>query len=527
MTVTIDRPPPGHPPGGAGPSPEPQPERGRFSIEALQESRAARALMGVLLVAIVAGGVYAILLTFTGHFTNVDKIRAELPANSNAVGVAAPVEYRHITIGKVGSETQGPHGTIATQLEIYPQYLREIPKGVQAEVEPLSIFGNQYVNLVPPATPPAGHLAVTDFVGAFQGAPSSSLQGSVTQLYNLLTAIHPAQLDTALTAFATALNNEGKQLGQTLAGASDYLQAIVPSLPTANSDFKLLGPASQELNQAAPNILGTISNSTVTARTITSDEAALKNLLTQSSASIGDLAGILSTVKVQLPALLNESGPLLRDITQSPNELSQTLSGLTEFASAVAAAEAHGPFLSVNSNLPIADINAGVNAALGYDNPASLNAALGGTVNPPTYTSANCPQYPGQSNPYCGVGGNPDAQPLSPPPGYTVPPAQPAASGAGSSPAPAGQAQPASAASRQDPPSTGPSSSPQSPTTAMMAASSADPYMAELKAAQSVASALNGGRPPAQPGLANLVLVPLLSSLTAQPGVGAPGGGQP
>jgi len=48
----------------------------------------------------------------------------------------------------------------------------------------------------------------------------------------------------------------------------------------------------------------------------------------------------------------------------------------------------------------------------------------------------------------------------------------------------------------------------------MMAASSADPYMAELKSAQVVAAGLDGGHPPAEPGLADLVLLPLLSSLS-------------
>lgn len=470
-------------------SPEPEP-RGRFSLESLRESKPARAGLGVVLAVVIVGVIYLIVLTFTGNFTDVVKINAQLPPGSNAVPVSAAVEYRNVTVGKVGSETETPNGNVAVQFLIYPQNLAKIPKGVMAQVSPLSIFGNQYVDLVtPPHTSPA-HLERGDFIPPFSGSPSTSLQGTVSQLYNLLNAIHPADLDTALTAFATALNGEGHALGQTLSGTSNYLgQAVVPNLPTIKSDLNLLDPVSGELNQAAPDVLGTLSNSAVTAQTITSQEAALHQLLTAGSNAVGQFGGVLQKVRVSLPALLNESGPLLSDITQSPTELSQTLSGLTQFASAVAAAESSGPYLSVHANLPVTDISAGVNAALGYNNPASIAQALGSAVNPPTYTSANCPQYPGEANPYCGVGGSPDAQPSltqSVPVSALSTPSRSAATSPAGADSNAGMAP---------------------------AGSSAGPYAAEVQAVQAIAAALNGGHPPAAPGVATLVLLPLLSSM--------------
>lgn len=487
-TTLTDRPVP--PPEGT-----PQ-ERGRYSVESLRESRPARAVLGVVLAVVVVGVIYLIVLTFTGHFTNVVRINAQLPQGSNAVPIAAPVEYRNVTVGKVGSETQAPNGGVAVQFLIYPKNLPRIPRNVQAQVAPLSIFGNQYVNLVPPATPGTGHLQRGDFIVPYSGAPSTSLQGTVTQLYSLLHAVHPASLDTALTAFATALNGEGRALGRTLAGTSRYLgQAVVPNLATIKSDLKLLAPVSGEVNQAAPNLLGTISNSTVTARTITSEEAALHQLLTAGSSTVGQLGSVLQRVQTSLPSLLNQSGPLLADVTQSPTELSQTLSGLTQFASAVAAAESSGPFLKVNANLPVTNISAGVNAALGYNNPASITQALGSMVNPPTYTAANCPEYPGETNPYCGVGGSPDATPVG------------AASVPASITAPVAGVNAASAHRSATPTS--------SPATGMALDASSAPYSAELQAAEAIAAALNGGRPPASPGLAAVVLMPLLSSITS------------
>jgi phospholipid/cholesterol/gamma-HCH transport system substrate-binding protein len=492
VTATATRPAPAPPPAPKSP----------VSIEGLQESRTARALAGVVLAGMVAAVVWAIVAAFTGTFTDVVRIRAELPPGSNAVPIAAPVEYRNVTVGKVGSETQAPNGGVAIQFEIYPGNLGRIPQGVQAQVAPLSIFGNQFVNLVPPQAQTAGHLRAGDFVGPYTGAPSSSLQGTTTQLYNLLNAIHPADLDIALSAFAQALNGEGTALGKTLSGTANYLgRAVVPNLANMQSDIALLSPVNDALNRAAPDVLGTLSNAATTAETITQQEKALHSLLTNGTSAVGQFAGILQQVQTSLPELMNESGPLLADVTQNPDELARTLSGLTQFASAVAAQEQAGPFLSVNVGLPVADISAGVNAALGYNNPGSVDAALGPAVNPPTYTSANCPQYPGESNPYCGSGGSPAAIPAGGNPG-TVTPLSAASATRGSGPGAGYHAASAPGAATGDPAS------------ALLGASYNSPSQAELNAVQAIATALNGGQPPASPALATIVLLPLLTAIT-------------
>lgn len=472
------------------PAPSDGSSRRRSALEAIQESRRALVLAGVLLALVTATIVYLIVAAFTGRFTRVVNVKAELPQGSNAVPVSAPVEYRYVTVGKVGRETQAPDGSVAVDFEIYPRFLAVIPRGVQAQVAPLSIFGNQYVNLVPPATDTTGHLEASDFVGPYVGAPSSSLQGTTTQLYNLLHAVHPADLDTALTAFAEGLNGEGRSLGQTLAGSSDYLgQAVAPNLSNVIADTRLLDPVTNEVKAATPDLLGLLSNASVTGRSITEQQSYLHTLLTSGTSAAGRYAGVLQQVQASLPELLNESAPLLNDITANPQKLAQTLSGLTQFAGAVANAESKGPFLSVTANLPVTDISAGVNAALGYENPASVDAALGNLVNPSTYTAANCPQYPGETNPYCGTGGSPDAAPVS-----------------------------ASSASSATPTAPSPSANAGSSSTYgySQADTATEAVPGELQAIDTVAAALNDGHPPASPGFATIVLLPLLSSVTGR-----------
>lgn len=474
------------------------PRKPRLSLESLEESRPARALLGFLLAAAVVGAVYAIVLAFTGHFTNLVSIDAQLPAGSNAVPVGAPVQYRNITVGKIASEAPAANGSIAVKFDFYPGRILHVPNGVQAQVAPLSIFGNQYVDLVPPASIGATHLEAGDFIPAYAGQPSTSLQGTTTQLYDLLNAIHPADLDTALTALATALNGEGTNLGQALDAASQYTGGTLePRLNTIQADLRLLVPVSQDLAASTPDLLGLLANSEVTGATITNQAADLHTLLATGTQATSQLSNVFQSTQTQLINLMNQSGPLLSDVTANPNELSLTLSGLSQWAAAWAAAETHGPFLSVTANLPVADISNGINAALGYNNPASIAAALGSEFNPPTYTSANCPVYPGGTNPYCGQGGSPAA---------SVP--------SGSGVVRAGEV-------GLDPSSgvTAPSasSSQRSAESGSIQGTDSYPYAEEMQAIESIASALNGGHPPASPGVASLLLYPLFVSLSGTP----------
>lgn len=439
--------------------------------------------MGVLLTVVVIVGVGAIMLAFTGHFTSVVHFRAEVSGQGNAVQVGSAVQYRNVTVGKVVSQSPGPGGRVALKLDIYPAKLRSIPPGVTASVSPLSIFGNQYVELHAPATIAPGHLRGGQFIPADEAALSDSLQGTVSQLYNLLNAVHPADLDTALTALATALRGQGSDLGHALVSASRYFGGLVPSLPALNSDLTLLSPVSSNLAASAPNLVGILGNSEVTGSTISSQAATLHQFLTGGAGLAGQTTSLVRQIQDTYPTLVNEASPILADMSANPDELSQTLTGLGKWAAAWAAAETKGPFVSLQTTLPIANINAAVQASLGYDATNQIALGLGSAVNPPTYTSSDCPQYPGESNPYCGVGGSPAANPA---------PTKVNTAGTSKPMVPA-----------QDPP-------PVATQSAAPAPPGADP--AEQQALQTIASGLDQGS--ANQGVTTLLLYSLFSSLT-------------
>ena len=97
--------------------------------------------------------------------------------------------------------------------------MKDIPRTVQAQILPKTLFGEQYVSLLlPKGQSSAGNnpIASGDVIHQDVSKPSLEAQDVFNNLYPALTYVEPAELNSTLTALATALNGRGKELGQTL-----------------------------------------------------------------------------------------------------------------------------------------------------------------------------------------------------------------------------------------------------------------------------------------------------------------------
>jgi virulence factor Mce-like protein len=352
------------------------------------------AALGVALIVITGAVIAVIVGSISGDFTSYVAVTADLPLSGNAIQIDSPVQYRDVTVGSVASNGQ-PVGTgmIEVSLHLKPAKLAAIPGSVRATVGPISIFGNQAVQLMAPSSVAGPHLRSGQVIPAVASGPTASLQATLGDLDNLLNELHPAEMDQALTALATALHGQGSSLGQTFDRSSIYIEQMLPLIPTIEDNFSLLAPVADQLSAATPDVLGLLANLTVVNQTFTADAAQVHQSLVGGAAAAGQTAQILTTIQAPLAQLLAGSGPLFQDVTQNATEIAQILSGLNTWAQAWSASESHGPFLTLSSTLNVSNPADVVRAALGDPGADALFAAGIGSnlVNPPTYSSANCP----------------------------------------------------------------------------------------------------------------------------------------
>jgi phospholipid/cholesterol/gamma-HCH transport system substrate-binding protein len=177
------------------------------------------------------------------------------------------VRIHGVLVGQVRDVSQdGEQAVIEVALE--PDAADDIPANVHVQILPTTLFGQKFISFVPPADPSSESLSDGDVIPADRVETNVELSKILADLFPLLRAVEPAQLNYTLNALATALQGRGDQLGQTLDELDDYLGAISDKLPTLREDFISLADVADTYDLAAPDLIDVLGNLTVTSKTV-------------------------------------------------------------------------------------------------------------------------------------------------------------------------------------------------------------------------------------------------------------------
>ncbi|HET8959569.1 MCE family protein, partial [Nocardioides sp.] len=154
------------------------------------------------------------------------------------------------------------------KVALAPSAAEEIPENVGVQILPTTLFGQKYLAFVDPATPSSSSLEDGDVIPSDRVETNVELNRILSNLFPLLRAVRPADLNATLNALATALNGRGEQLGETVEKLDSYLGAIDDHLPTLRQDLILLADVADTYAVAAPDLIGILRNVTTTSRTV-------------------------------------------------------------------------------------------------------------------------------------------------------------------------------------------------------------------------------------------------------------------
>jgi phospholipid/cholesterol/gamma-HCH transport system substrate-binding protein len=242
------------------------------------------------------------------------------------------VRYNGVLVGQVRKVEQ--HGDEAViSLGIEPASAEGIPKDVGADILPTTLFGQKYVALTRPQGEDDRALGLTDgtVIPASKVHTSVELGQVLSRLFPLLRAVKPVDLSATLSALATALNGRGEQMGETLDKLEPYLGTINANLPTLQEDLRLLASVADTYDIAAPDLVATLGNLTVTSRTITSKKAEVARLFS----GVTDLADVgtrvLRTNEVNAIRATALSVPIVRLLGRYAPEYNCLLRGAAKY----------------------------------------------------------------------------------------------------------------------------------------------------------------------------------------------------
>jgi phospholipid/cholesterol/gamma-HCH transport system substrate-binding protein len=314
-----------------------------------------RALQGLAFVGVLALLIGLAVGKYDGAFRSGIPVTLKVDRVGTQLDPKADVKVRGLIVGSVTSiSTDGDGATVALSLD--PHMVNQIPADVTARLLPKTLFGQKYVSLVPPATPGPQRLAAGDVIDEDHSQSAREVEQVLDDLLPLLQDVRPQDLATTLGSLSQALQGRGTELGQTLVRLNTLTGGLTPALPDLQADITQVADFSENLSDAAPDLLNALSDLTVTSRTIVDQRDGLNQLLTSVTGASDDLRGFLDANGSNVIALASSSRPTLATLARYAPEFPCLFGQLVDLIPRVDAAFGKGtaePGLHVTAEIVV------------------------------------------------------------------------------------------------------------------------------------------------------------------------------
>jgi phospholipid/cholesterol/gamma-HCH transport system substrate-binding protein len=256
-------------------------------------SAAGPRVYGAMFIALVLLFVWLTYAVFTKKFSDYDEVTLESSKIGLSLPARADVKIRGVLVGEVLEVvTDGDQAELT--LGLYPDHTSTIPKNVTAQILPKTLFGEKYVALQVPEDP-QGAIQAGDTIKRTD--VSIELEEVLNDLFPLLRAVRPADLNYTLNAISSALEGRGDKLGNSIETLESYLREFNPDVPELIDNIVKLGRTSEVYNSVVPELARLLRNSVKTTNTLETKDERIKTLFT-------DVAGFSDTTK----AFLDKNG---------------------------------------------------------------------------------------------------------------------------------------------------------------------------------------------------------------------------
>ena len=242
----------------------------------LNKALGAHKTLGVIFICLLLLGVWLTYAVFTKKFADYEEVTLETSSVGLQMPLRADVKIRGVIVGEV-LETEASSGSAKITLGIYPDEIDTIPANVTGAIVPKTLFGEKYVSLVIPDSGPSGTLKANATITKTD--LGTEVEEVLNDLYPLLEAVRPADLNMTLSALSTALEGRGSEIGENLETVDSYLKRINPQIPALLDDLELTAQVSDLYADILPEVAQILDDTVITMNTFEEKEATLNAAL--------------------------------------------------------------------------------------------------------------------------------------------------------------------------------------------------------------------------------------------------------
>ena len=253
---------------------------------------------GVVFLTVLALLVTLAVASYQKRFTPVVLVTLETNRLGSQLLEHADVKLRGLVVGEVRTIEATQQGA-RLGLALDPEQVSKIPADVSARLLPKTLFGERYVDLVPPATRAGAEeadgaaIAEGAVIGQDRTRVAIELETVLDHLHPLLRTVQPAKLATALGALSTTLEGRGEAIGEHVEVLDGYLKQINPKLPAIQEDVGLLADTLDTYDDVSPDLFRMVEALRVTNRTVLDKDQQLAGFLVGTAGFAQTLSGFL------------------------------------------------------------------------------------------------------------------------------------------------------------------------------------------------------------------------------------------
>lgn len=286
---------------------------------------------GVAFLTVIALLIGLSIAVYNKTFQSTTKITIEADRAGLQLAKFGDVRVNGALVGQVRSVGQdGDKAVIKVALD--PEEAEQIPDNVTVEILPTTLFGQKFISFVLPDDPSGEPLTDGDVITPDRVDTNVELSRILANLFPLLRAVRPADLNATLNALATALGGRGEQLGETMDQLDGYLGEIDDHLPTLRQDLIKLADVADTYDIAAPDLLDVLKNITTTSRTIIDNKKQLGVFFSDLQGLADTSTRVLRTNESNLIRIGQVTEPVLRLLAVYSPELPCLLEGAARYA---------------------------------------------------------------------------------------------------------------------------------------------------------------------------------------------------
>ncbi|MFI9510514.1 MlaD family protein [Nocardia sp. NPDC052566] len=334
-------------------------------------------LAGLAMTAATALALALLGLRYTGRFDDTVPVVAVLTSTGDGLPAHADVKFRGMLVGSVAAvEVMAKGERQQAALDLKPDVAGMIPANVTARVIPSNIFGVTAIELVD-----NGRAAETLRAGARipedTSAATVQLQTTLSVLRDVLDHIQPEKLGRVLATLADALDPSARVPGSTIERLDTWLTEVraIPGIGTLLGD---LGAAASALSASAPDLVGVLSESVTTARTLTERRDRLIALLTNAGGAVDSVNSLFA---------------------RNPNSGKEFVAGVDELFGSLAEDARAIPETAANLNVALGKLRSVFHYGPGRQMVWKMDVSFTPFQQ---YTAKDCPRYGAMAGPRCG-----------------------------------------------------------------------------------------------------------------------------